>query len=61
MNAVMMLPARFSKDNSYPVLFEVYGGPASQTVYQEYDSDGFHLYLASHGYFSNKPRCLIFK
>lgn len=56
MNAVMMLPARFSKDNNYPVLFEVYGGPASQTVYQEYDSDGFHLYLASHGYFSNKPR-----
>jgi len=49
-NGYLLHPPGFDDVDSYPLLVEVYGGPGSQTVTQEYYSDGFHIYLASHGY-----------
>ncbi|KAI9322088.1 dipeptidyl peptidase IV N-terminal region-domain-containing protein [Dichotomocladium elegans] len=46
MNAVEILPPDFKADQKYPVLFNVYGGPGSQTVSYRFSLD-WHVFLAS--------------
>eukprot|EP01106_Pelomyxa_sp_JSP_P005668 TRINITY_DN189_c0_g1_i3.p1 TRINITY_DN189_c0_g1~~TRINITY_DN189_c0_g1_i3.p1 ORF type:complete len:473 (+),score=135.27 TRINITY_DN189_c0_g1_i3:197-1420(+) len=50
LEAFFLLPAGFDPYKVYPVFNEVYGGPAYQLVTQQYISDMFPLYIASHGY-----------
>ncbi|MCB1560749.1 MAG: S9 family peptidase, partial [Xanthomonadales bacterium] len=45
----LIKPADFDPDERYPVIVHVYGGPAAQTVRQDW-SPGLNQYLAQHGY-----------
>ena len=48
----MIKPPGFDQTKKYPVLFEVYGEPAAQTVTDSWDGGGFmwHLMLSQMGY-----------
>ena len=48
----MIKPPDFDSTKKYPVLFNVYGEPASQTVLDSWGGPGYlwHLMLAQHGY-----------
>ncbi|KAI7880145.1 hypothetical protein K492DRAFT_216728 [Lichtheimia hyalospora FSU 10163] len=46
MNAVEILPPEFDASKKYPVVFNVYGGPGSQTVSYQFQLD-WHMFLAS--------------
>lgn len=45
----MIKPPDFDPSKQYPVLLSVYGGPGSQQVYDQFESDGWYQYLAQHG------------
>lgn len=45
----MIKPADFDANRRYPVLLSIYGGPGSQQVYEQFDSDGWFQYLAQQG------------
>jgi len=47
MNGYMILPPDFDPKGTYPLLMNVYGGPASQTVLKTFDQVGFHAYISS--------------
>jgi len=46
----LIKPMDFDTDNSYPLLMDVYGGPGSQGVYNSFETNGWHQYLAQQGY-----------
>ncbi len=46
----MIKPPDFNPAQQYPVLISIYGGPGSQQVYDEFESDGYNQYLAQQGY-----------
>lgn len=46
LNLVERRPPHFDKDQKYPVLFQLYGGPGSQTVNKKFAVD-FQTYVAS--------------
>ena len=48
----MIKPANFDPSKKYPVLVQIYGEPASQTVVDRWGGGGtlFHRYLANQGY-----------
>ena len=53
LNAYMMKPHDFDPSKKYPVLFNVYGGPGSQTVQKNFSSGQqamWHRYLTQEGY-----------
>jgi dipeptidyl-peptidase-4 len=51
LDAWMMTPPNFDAQKKYPVLFSVYGEPASQTVLDKWSGDYlWHLMLTQHGY-----------
>ena len=52
LNAWMLKPLNFDSTKKYPVLFDVYGGPGSQTVENQYNSytGAWHQLLAQKGY-----------
>ncbi|TNE72933.1 S9 family peptidase [bacterium] len=53
LNASVIKPYDFDESKKYPVLMYVYGGPGSQTVTNEFETDQrslWHYYLASKGY-----------
>ncbi len=52
LNAWMLKPADFDPAKKYPVLFDIYGGPGSQTVENQYDgyTGAWHQLLAQKGY-----------
>ncbi|HET8624576.1 MAG TPA: S9 family peptidase [Gemmatimonadales bacterium] len=52
LDAWVMRPADFDSTRRYPVLFHVYGEPASQTVLDQWGGFlyGWHQVLAQHGY-----------
>jgi dipeptidyl-peptidase 4 len=52
LNAWAMKPANMEPGRKYPVLFDVYGGPGSQTVQQQYDGyvGSWHQMLVQKGY-----------
>lgn len=46
----MIKPMDFDSTKKYPVVMAIYGGPGSQAVYDEFETSGFHQYLAQEGY-----------
>jgi len=52
LNGWMLKPANFDPQKKYPVLFDIYGGPGSQTVKNEYDGylGPWRQMLAQKGY-----------
>jgi len=46
----LIKPMDFDPDKSYPLLMDVYGGPGSQGVYNAFETNGWHQYLAQQGY-----------
>lgn len=52
LNGWMLKPASFDSTKKYPVLFDNYGGPGSQTVQNQYDAylGTWHQMLAQKGY-----------
>ncbi|HEY1951914.1 MAG TPA: DPP IV N-terminal domain-containing protein, partial [Gemmatimonadaceae bacterium] len=46
----MVKPIPFDPNKRYPVVFDVYGGPGSQQVYDAFDGSGWHQWLAQQGY-----------
>jgi dipeptidyl-peptidase-4 len=50
LNAYRILPYNFDENKKYPVLFDIYGGPGSQTVRNSFGrGDMWHQYLAQEG------------
>ncbi|WP_325307864.1 S9 family peptidase [Longimicrobium sp.] len=49
-DASMVKPVPFDPTKRYPVVFDIYGGPGSQQVYDEFGNDGYDQWLAQHGY-----------
>lgn len=52
LNAWILKPATLDSTRKYPVLFDIYGGPGSQTVKNQYDSfyDSWRQMLVQKGY-----------
>ncbi len=46
----MVLPFDFDSTRKYPVVFDVYGGPGSQGVFNSFETDGWRQWLAQNGY-----------
>jgi dipeptidyl-peptidase-4 len=46
----MVRPPDFDPARRYPVLVSIYGGPGSQQVFDQWETDGWHQYLAQQGY-----------
>ncbi len=43
-------PIPFDSTRRYPVVFEIYGGPGSQQVYNQFSTSGWNQWLAQRGY-----------
>lgn len=51
LNGYMIKPPNFDQSKKYPVLFDIYGGPGSQTVVNRFPYGGtWHQMLAQNGY-----------
>jgi dipeptidyl-peptidase-4 len=50
LDGYVIKPVDFDQDKSYHLLLSIYGGPGSQGVYNSFESDGFHQYLAQEGF-----------
>jgi len=52
LNAWMLRPAEMDSLKKYPILFDIYGGPGSQTVKNQYDGymNSWHQMLVQKGY-----------
>ena len=46
----MILPFDFDSTRKYPVIFDVYGGPGSQGVFNAFEADGLRQWLAQNDY-----------
>ncbi len=46
----MILPFDFDSTRKYPVIFDVYGGPGSQGVFNAFEADGLRQWLAQNNY-----------
>ncbi|HKP77185.1 MAG TPA: S9 family peptidase [Longimicrobiaceae bacterium] len=46
----MIKPVPFDPTRKYPVVFDIYGGPGSQQVYDQWESGGWDQWLAQQGY-----------
>ncbi len=43
-------PIDFDPTKKYPVMLDIYGGPGAQSVYNEFNTAGWHQWLAQAGY-----------
>ncbi len=50
LDCYMIKPFDFDPAKKYPVVMAIYGGPGSQAVYDIFDANPFHQYLAQKGY-----------
>jgi len=50
LDGYMVRPADFNPANKYPVIFDIYGGPGAQSVYNQWESNGWHQWLVQQGY-----------
>jgi dipeptidyl-peptidase 4 len=50
LDASIIKPIPFDPNKRYPVIFDIYGGPGSQQVYNEFASSGWTQWLAQEGY-----------
>lgn len=46
----MIKPPDFDSTRSYPVVFDIYGGPGAQSVYNSWGGSGWHQFLAQQGF-----------
>jgi dipeptidyl-peptidase-4 len=46
----MIKPSPFDPSKKYPVVFDIYGGPGSQQVYDAFATGGFDQWLSQQGY-----------
>jgi dipeptidyl-peptidase-4 len=46
----MLKPIKFDSTRKYPVIFHIYGEPASSTVQDSWNTDAYNQYLAQQGY-----------
>ena len=46
----MIKPSPFDPSKRYPVVFDIYGGPGSQQVYDQFATGGFDQWMAQQGY-----------
>lgn len=46
----MIKPFNFDSTKKYPVVMTVYGGPESHDVFNKFEANGFHQWLAQNGY-----------
>jgi dipeptidyl-peptidase 4 len=49
-DASIVKPIPFDSNKRYPVIFDIYGGPGSQQVYNAFASSGWTQWLAQEGY-----------
>lgn len=49
-DASIVKPLPFDPNRRYPVIFDIYGGPGSQQVYNSFASSGWTQWLAQEGY-----------
>jgi dipeptidyl-peptidase-4 len=49
-DASVILPVPFDSTHRYPVVFDIYGGPGSQQVYDTFSASGWSQWLAQQGY-----------
>lgn len=65
LNAWMIKPRNFDPNKKYPVYINIYGGPGSNTVQDEFDGNDYmyHQLLAQNGYivFSVDPRGTMYQ
>ncbi len=50
LDGYMIKPMDFDERKTYPMVLSIYGGPGSQGVYNSFESNPFHQFLAQHGY-----------
>jgi dipeptidyl-peptidase-4 len=50
LDASVILPVPFDSTHRYPVVFDIYGGPGSQQVYDTWSANGWDQWLAQQGY-----------
>jgi len=50
LDGYLVKPIDFDPKKSYPLLMDVYGGPGSQGVYNSFETNGWHQWLAQEGY-----------
>ncbi|MCC8423829.1 S9 family peptidase [Mucilaginibacter sp. UR6-11] len=50
LDAYMIKPFNFDPSKKYPVVFTVYGGPESHSVYNQFSANGWQQWLAQNGY-----------
>jgi dipeptidyl-peptidase-4 len=50
LDGYMIKPMDFDENKAYPMVLSIYGGPGSQGVYNSFETNGFHQYLAQQGY-----------
>ncbi|GAB3906199.1 S9 family peptidase [Larkinella knui] len=46
----ILKPLDFDATKKYPVVLDIYGGPGAQSVYNEFNTSGWHQFLAQQGY-----------
>jgi hypothetical protein len=50
LDGYMIRPPDFDENNTYPLVLMIYGGPSSQGVYNEFETNAWTQYLAQQGY-----------
>ena len=50
LDAYLIKPMDFDPEKTYPLLLDIYGGPGSQGVYNSFESNGWHQWLAQQGF-----------
>lgn len=50
LDGYVIRPIDFDSARSYPLLLNIYGGPGAQGVYNQFEANGWHQYLAQLGY-----------
>ncbi len=50
LDGYLIKPIDFDPEKSYPLLLDIYGGPGSQGVYNTFETNGWHQWLAQEGY-----------
>jgi dipeptidyl-peptidase-4 len=50
LDAMILYPHLFDSTKKYPVILDIYGGPGSQSVYNQWESNNWRQYLTQQGY-----------
>lgn len=50
LDGLLLRPPNFNPNKTYPLILDVYGGPGSQSVRNEFETRGLYQYLAQQGF-----------